>query len=238
MKTPPEHPDPPPLHLGERAFEIVMARRMAAGELETAWFERHRSTPITDLPAHWSADYRAVGRAPYRADRERPHHRPDRAARIQAPLVIRALGEDGADALRDWLLDRLEDPRFWPRPTRASSPPARLADATRADADFIAVAELYAGRAGFDLEALVAELVRGESVPFLAALRYTETGLRKRADWEATWEKQRAEDAIDADSRPPQRLPPSRLVTPEPRAARARPPKPMPRVWPPASAQS
>lgn len=38
----------------------------------------------------------------------------------------------------------------------------------------------------------------GEAVPFLAALRYSETGLRKRADWEATWEKQRAEDAIDA----------------------------------------
>ena len=29
--------------LGERAFEIVMAGEMAAGELETAWFERHGS---------------------------------------------------------------------------------------------------------------------------------------------------------------------------------------------------
>ena len=38
---------------GERAFEIVMARKMAAGELETAWFERHGSTPITELPAEW-----------------------------------------------------------------------------------------------------------------------------------------------------------------------------------------
>ena len=27
--------EPPPLALGERGFEIVMARRMAAGELET-----------------------------------------------------------------------------------------------------------------------------------------------------------------------------------------------------------
>ena len=46
------HPpdDVPPLSLGERAFEVVMARQMAAGELETSWFERHRSTPITDLP--------------------------------------------------------------------------------------------------------------------------------------------------------------------------------------------
>ena len=40
----------PKLTLGQRAFEIVMARQMAAGELETTWFERHRSTPITELP--------------------------------------------------------------------------------------------------------------------------------------------------------------------------------------------
>ena len=49
------------------------------------------------------------------------------------------------------------------------------------------------------LDALVADLVAKESAPFLAALRYSETGMRKRADWETTWEKQRAEDAIDED---------------------------------------
>jgi hypothetical protein len=56
----PEHPDPPPLRLGERAFEIAMARSMALGDLETTWFERHRSTPIKEIPAHWPPDYRAV----------------------------------------------------------------------------------------------------------------------------------------------------------------------------------
>ena len=40
--------EPPGIDLGQRAFEIVMARQMAAGELETTWFERHRSTPITE----------------------------------------------------------------------------------------------------------------------------------------------------------------------------------------------
>ena len=37
-----------------------MARKMAAGELETAWFERHRSTPITELPTDWPDDYRVL----------------------------------------------------------------------------------------------------------------------------------------------------------------------------------
>jgi hypothetical protein len=103
------------------------------------------------------------------------------------------------DALRTWLLDRLEDPRFWDATDPRIVTTRGLADATRADAEFQSVAELYVGCAGFDLEGLVAELAAAESVPFLAALRYSETGLRKRADWEATWEKQRAEDAIDAE---------------------------------------
>ena len=61
------------------------------------------------------------------------------------------------------------------------------------------VAELYRGHAGFDVHALVAELVEAESVPFLPVLRYKASGLRKREIWERTWELQRREDAIDAD---------------------------------------
>jgi hypothetical protein len=70
-----------------------------------------------------------------------------------------------------------------------------LADVVRADVAFMQVAELYAGHSGFDLTQIVAELVAGESVPFLPPLRYTDTGLRKRAQWEDTWALQRREDA-------------------------------------------
>ena len=31
----------PPIQKGERAFEIVMARKMQAGTLDTTWFKRH-----------------------------------------------------------------------------------------------------------------------------------------------------------------------------------------------------
>ena len=57
---PPLCPDPPALQLGQRAFEIVLGRRMAAGEEETTWFARHGSTPITEIPAGWPAAYRKV----------------------------------------------------------------------------------------------------------------------------------------------------------------------------------
>ena len=52
--------DLPEIVLGERAFEIVMARLMANGELETSWFERHRSKPITEVPSHWPDAYRSL----------------------------------------------------------------------------------------------------------------------------------------------------------------------------------
>jgi hypothetical protein len=48
------------VQLGERAFEIVLARKIRDEELATTWFTRHGSKPITELPAHWSADYREL----------------------------------------------------------------------------------------------------------------------------------------------------------------------------------
>jgi hypothetical protein len=57
---------------------------------------------------------------------------------------------------------------------------------------------LYLDDEAFDISRLVAELVESESVPLLPVLRYKPTGLRKRSEWETTWDLQRREDAIDA----------------------------------------
>lgn len=189
---------PPEVRLGERAFEIVLARRIAAGRESTTWFERHGSTPVTDIPSHWPEDYRqVVQRRIDLIERDRNIgliERPEYKRRWNAPswaALERA-------ALRDWLLDGLEAPHLWP--VDIDHPPQlttvnRLADAVRAHAGFMQIAALYAGHADFDLTQVVAELVAGESVPFLPVLRYTDTGLRKRAQWEDTWALQRREDA-------------------------------------------
>jgi hypothetical protein len=55
-----ECPDPPEISLGERAFEIALARRVLAGGEQTTWFERHGSSAITELPKRWPAEYRAL----------------------------------------------------------------------------------------------------------------------------------------------------------------------------------
>jgi len=187
--------------LGERACEIVLARRITAGTEQTTWFERHGSQPITDIPAHWPEAYRqVVARRIELIERDKTIgliERPEFKRRWNSPKW-----EDLEQAaLRDWLLARLEGPVLWP--ASADQPPqvtstARLADAVQRIADFMQVAALYAGHADFDLHQLVAELVASESVPLLPVLRYTDTGLRKRDQWEATWAMQRAEDRIDA----------------------------------------
>jgi hypothetical protein len=174
--------DLPELALGERAFEIVMARQMAKGELQTAWFERHGSKPITDLPKHWSAAYRKVVERRIKLIETNKEigliERPEYKRRWSAE----PWEEQEQRALRNWLLDRLEDKRYWPRIELQST--AQLADRASGDAEFMQVAALYRGRPDFDLAALVAELVEGESVPFLPILRYKPSGLRKREVWE------------------------------------------------------
>jgi hypothetical protein len=184
----------PPVQLGERAFEILMARATEAGD-QTEWFKRHRSTPCSEIPDHWPEPYRVLVQRRLdviSADRD--------IALIEQPEYKRRWNlppweELEHDALRAWLLDRLEDPRYWPSNPPALNSVARLADAIHADREFLQVAEVYCGRPDFDVPDLVQELVARESIPFLPVLRYKDSGLRKRADWEHTWELQRHEDA-------------------------------------------
>ncbi|WP_433391047.1 BREX-2 system adenine-specific DNA-methyltransferase PglX [Micromonospora sp. KLBMP9576] len=182
--------EPPELKLGERAFEILLARTGS----EPEWFARHGSTPITELPEHWPDDYRAL------VQRRIEVIESDRnIALIERPECKRRWATDGWDvmqakALRDWLLDRLEAPELWgDRPTPQSV--AQLADKVRHDEEFRSVLELWVGRDDYDLTKTLAKLVADEHVPYLPVHRYKPSGLRKRAQWERTWMQQRLEDA-------------------------------------------
>lgn len=185
----------PELALGERAFEIVLARKAVAGEASDEWFKRHGSTPITEIPTHWPDAYRDLVQKRIDAIES------NRAiGMVERPEYKRRWATEGWDAMRQkalksWLLDRVEDRAYW---FDASGNPtvttlARLAENLSSDGDFASVAELYAPRQ--DLAKTVRELLSEEHVPFVSALRYKPTGLKKRADWEHVWELQREEDA-------------------------------------------
>ncbi|MGH3588150.1 MAG: BREX-2 system adenine-specific DNA-methyltransferase PglX, partial [Pseudonocardia sp.] len=103
----------PEVNLGERAFEIVLARKQAAGEIETAWFSRHRSTPTAEIPAHWPDWYRAKVQARIDVIENRRD-----LALIERPECKRRWATESWEkqqerALRTWLLDRLEARPLW-----------------------------------------------------------------------------------------------------------------------------
>ena len=154
--------DTPELTLGERAFEVVMARNMQADQAGQEWFDRHGSAPITELPKHWSEEYRSVVErriAVIESDRN--------IALIERPECKRRWATEGWDvmqtaALRDWLLDRLESPELWGgNPTPLSV--AQVADRIRHDDDFRSVLDLWVGGDQHDLVKTLAQVGCGRA---------------------------------------------------------------------------
>ncbi|WP_231513782.1 BREX-2 system adenine-specific DNA-methyltransferase PglX [Microbispora rosea] len=199
----------PDIRFGERAFEIVLARKQVAGEVETHWFRRHSAEPETEIPTHWPEQYRQVV-----AKRIEIIGRRRDIALIERPECKRrwhqkkSWADREAEAVKSWLLDRCEDRSLWFQ-SRGGAPDPRvmtvnqLADMLRRDTkgqgvDVLSVAELYArdhlGKPDLDLAAVLKSIIADQHVPYLAALRYTEGGLRKRKQWEEVWDKQRQED--------------------------------------------
>lgn len=193
-----ESDDVPPINAGERAFEIIMARRIKNGELRTKWFEWLHIDPVTECPEHWPESYRNL------VKRRIEIIELNRAIRlIETPDCKRRWEAESWDcqlkeALTDWLLRRLECERYWPNPSQSEprmQSVSQLSDKARADQEFLQVAAIFRGREDFHVSALVAELVEFESVPLLPVLIYKPAGLRKRQVWERTWQLQRKEDS-------------------------------------------
>ncbi|WBQ04457.1 BREX-2 system adenine-specific DNA-methyltransferase PglX [Kribbella sp. CA-293567] len=150
------------------------------------------------MPSHWPAAYRDLVQRRLdliESDKfirllEKPEHKRRWASEPWDKQVERAL--------RGWLLDRLEDRTFWfdaQGQAAVARSVAQLADVVSRDSDFVSVLELWSGRKDQTVTQQLAALLDGESVPFLAANRLKDSGLRKREAWENTWDLQRREDA-------------------------------------------
>lgn len=184
------------VQLGERAFEIALARQVAAGAEETAWFERHGSKPITELPADWPADYRALVERRLALIESDPNIRLLERPEYKRRWATTPWEVQQTQALREAALDRLERPELWRDEHGAVTlSVAQLADRTRGDDVLRSVLELLAGTAQYDPVATLTALLKDEAVPFLAAYRYKESGLTKFREWQQVWELQRREDA-------------------------------------------
>lgn len=197
----------PEARLGERAFEIAMAPRAAEDEAIEQWFVRHDSTPITEIPQRWPDWYREIVQNRIDVIEKRRD-----IALIERPECKRRWASEPwekkeAEALRTWLLDRCERRELWFQVRDGFEQPRtrtvhQLADAFRTDEDMHSVARLYAtdhfGKPDLTLAQVLQRVVADQHVPYLAAHRYKDSGLRKRAQWENVWELQREEDRTDA----------------------------------------
>ncbi|MGW2891569.1 BREX-2 system adenine-specific DNA-methyltransferase PglX [Streptomyces griseoruber] len=191
--------DAPQLELGQRAFEIALARSSA----DTAWFDRHLSTPVTEIPAKWPESYRRIVQARLDLIADNKDIRLIERPEYKRRWSTKPWKDREAAALQSWLLDAMEREELWfeerdgldsPRPLTIF----QLADALRHDSHVQDVAKLYAvrhlGKQDVPLSTVLTAVVESEHVPYLAALRYKDSGLRKRAQWEEVWEDQRKED--------------------------------------------
>lgn len=202
------------LKFAERAFEIYLANENT--ELDSfTWFKKHGSTPITEIPAHWPEDYKRLVERRIEVIETNKN-----IGLIEQPEYKRRWNTEPWEtqverALRNWLLDRLERYFDFDGRMNAEGTPtaeidiqlisiAQLADIAGRDPQFLEVGAVYRDDSAFDVQRLIAELVHAEQVPLLPILRYKPPGLRKRAEWEQTWELQRREDAIDARTELPE----------------------------------
>lgn len=190
------------IELGTRPFEIALAR---SGK-ETAWFERHHSHPTTELPEGLPpSQSTAYNRRLELIDADR------KLRLLESPEFKRRWADDPwdkkvTDALAYWLLGRLESRDLWfvdggdmPRP-RTIRELAGVIETDPAYADVLTALPLWAGKRARSTTDMLIALLKNEPVPFHKSLRYRKAGVRKRAEWEATWQAQRREDAGEIDA--------------------------------------
>ena len=177
------------IEAGQRPFEIV------AG-INQDGFEVAKTIPMqwpADMQAKWQQRIEAIRDNHDLAIIEDPHYKRRWIGR-QGLFNHSARSNELQNALREWLLDHLE------KQTHAAEllTCAQLADRVRNDNTFQQVATLYTGTDTFDTQTLASQLVEIDNVPQMAAARYKPKAIPKFRAWQETWDKQRAEDAIDA----------------------------------------
>jgi hypothetical protein len=185
------------LHPEDRPVEQLLKRRLREGEA-SIFYDVHAYRGVGNDCSPPSLSIEEVSRNRLSVIETHPEVRLIEQVDFKRRWQTEPWESQETRALKNWLLDRLENQQYWPDP-KSQEPrlqsAAKLADKASGDQDFMQVASIYRGREDFDFAALIAELVESESVPCLPILRYKPAGLRKREVWERTWELQRKEDA-------------------------------------------
>lgn len=176
-----------------RPFELRLAREVATDISAAEWFRVHKREPLAEVNGPLAELYRQRLRLlddPEHGKQLRLLEAPETKRRWPPPENDKAFD----NAVRTWLLEQIEG---WFR--RQEAPELRTARQLAFELSGVpgvqAAHELLTEKTGLDLVRLISDMVDEEGVPFLAGLRYAETGMEKRASWEETWRLQRLEDS-------------------------------------------
>lgn len=184
----------PDLNLGHRAFELAMARSMRSGGSESSWFQKHRSTPVLELPDQWPRAYRELVERRIKLVEEDRDIRLLEQPEHKRRWYIEPWENQVDAALESALVERIEELSTWRADPPTPTSVARLAETLERDERFVTLLRLRSGEEAPDVERAITKLVDGDSVPFLPVLYLKTFGLQTRESWEEAWEKQRIED--------------------------------------------
>jgi hypothetical protein len=181
-----------PVAPNHRPFEVRLAREVATDISASEWFRVHERAAPKDVGGPLADLYRQRLRLLDDAEsgqKLRLLETPETKRRWSPAQDAKAF----ADAVRRWLLDRVESAlRHQPQPELRTV--RQLALDLGCHSAVAAAHELLTEESGVDLVRLLSDLVDSEGVPFLAGYRHAESGMEKRATWEETWRLQRIED--------------------------------------------
>ncbi|WP_155989000.1 BREX-2 system adenine-specific DNA-methyltransferase PglX [Nocardiopsis sp. CNT312] len=185
---------PDGIDVGQRAFEIVLATRVASGAEESAWFDRHGAAPTLEIPEQWGSGYRNTVSKRVAAIEDDPVLQVLERADFKHRWTTPPWEQVWRPAVTSWLLDRCERRELWyaqesegsERPTARTV--SELVSLLAGDPDVIAAVEALSP--GDTPHAVLPDLLQQEHVPFLAALRLRRSGLEKYAAWSKTWDLQ------------------------------------------------
>jgi hypothetical protein len=181
-----------PVDPHHRPVEVRLAREVATDISASEWFRVHKRQVPEDVGGPLADLYRQRLRLlddPERGKQLRLLETPETKRRWSPSDDAKAF----KNAVRTWLLERVEA-AFRDQTSAELRTGRQLALDLARDPAVQAAHELLTEESGVDLVRLVSDLVEAEGVPFLAGLRYAETGMEKRAAWEETWRLQRLED--------------------------------------------
>jgi len=179
-----------PVRPEHRPFEVRLAREVDEDISASEWFRVHKRKAPRDVGGPLADLYRRRLRLIDQSKELQLLETPETKRRWSP----RNYDKEFEAAYRDYLLDRIELLL-----SEAASPEAMsardLGQTLHRDLAVLAVAEVYTGEPSPDLAVLFSKLTKSEAVPYVAALRYTESGMEKRREWEKVWDLQRREDA-------------------------------------------